>query len=69
MNNDDDKPLKTKYLKLWLISVVLFSCVMILVYFCINKLYPKIYREQFLDFKIRSSVLPDYPPPLTNFID
>ena len=69
MNKSNKDSTKTKYIKLWLFLIVIFSCIIICIqiYFSQNNNY--IAKENIIDYKILSKLTPDYPKPLFNFND
>ena len=65
---------KSKYIKLWLFLIALFSCIVICIQIYFTQYDQYISKENIIDYKILSSLtsdlLPDYPPkPLFNFND
>jgi len=66
--NDKDST-KTKYIKLWLFLIVIFSCVVICIQIYLLQNNDYILKENIIDYKILSTLTPDYPKPLFNFSD
>lgn len=65
---------KSKYIKLWLFLIVLFSCVVICTQIYFKQYDQYIPKENIIDYKILSSLtenyMPNYmPKPLFNFND
>lgn len=69
MINNNEKSSKTKYIKLWLFLITLFSCIMICIQIYISQTNDYILKENIIDYKILSSLTPKYPKPLFNFTD
>jgi len=61
--------IRTRYIKYWLISVLLFGIIMILIQIIINRSYPEFTNSDLLEYKYMVDHTPDYPPPLFNFMD
>lgn len=72
MNNKKEYSLKHKYIKFWLFSVLLVSCIFVCIQIYLNSTGEYIPKEDIIDYKILSSLTPRYPnfpPPLYNFQD
>lgn len=61
--------IKTKYIKLWLFLVIIFSCIIICIQIYFSQYNDYILKENIIDYKMLSSLTQDYPKPLFNFSD
>lgn len=64
-----ENSIRTKYIKLWLFSILIFSCISICIQIYISQNNDYIPKDNIIDYKILSSLTPEYPKPLFNFMD
>lgn len=68
-NNDNNYSLKEKFLKLWILFVLIFTSIIILICIFYNKFKVSLYKRSISDYNIFTSIIPGCPPPLINFTD
>lgn len=67
--DNENSDLRVRYLKYWLIAVLVFGIIVLLAQVVINRSSNPIKDKDLFEYHLMKHWTPDYPPPLYNFMD